>query len=97
MTKFYQIEKHLGKKFIKSYLNLLKSTIQNIEDYGVKKALTGPILRQDFQTIQKHIVTLHHLDENLNDAYKKFGQLTISLIEKNLDSISLNKFKKLFN
>lgn len=97
VTKFYQIEKNLGKKFIKSYLNLLKSTIQNIETYGVKRALTGPIVRKDFQTIQKHIKELSLLDKDLKNIYKKFGHLTISIIEKELNKSSIKKLKRLFD
>ncbi len=97
VTDFYQVEKFLGKKFIKSYINLLKSTIQNIEEFGVKKSLTGPIIREDIKTIEKHLSFLSKIDKNLIEVYKKFGQLTIKMIENDLKKETKNELKKLFN
>lgn len=96
VTQFYQIEKYFGKKAIKSYINLLKSTIQNIEKSGVKKSLTGPIIRGDLYTIQKHLKLLSKLDRNLKEIYSNFGQLTTKMLEPDLDRKSFNKLKKIF-
>lgn len=97
VTEFYQVEKFFGKKLIKSYIKLLKSTIQNIEEFGVKKSLTGPIIREDIQTIQKHLSSLSKIDKNLMELYKKFGQLTIKMIGNDLKKETRNNLKKLLS
>lgn len=96
VTKFYQIEKYFGKKAINSYLNLLKSTIQNIEELGVKESLTGPIIRQDIPTIQKHLQMLSTIDMNLKEIYAKCGKLTIEMIENELEPDTLIDLKRIF-
>lgn len=97
VTEFYQVEKFFGKKLIKSYIKLLKSTIQNIEEFGANKSLTGPIIREDIQTIQKHLSSLSKIDKNLMELYKKFGQLTIKMIENDLKKGTRNNLKKLLS
>lgn len=96
VTNFYQVEKYFGKNAIKSYLYLLKSTIRNIEEFGVKNSLTGPIVRGDLITIQKHSEMLSKIDRNLKDIYLKSGKLTLEMIYQDLDKKSVSKLKKFF-
>lgn len=84
VSKFLMVEKYLGKKFFRSYLNLLKSTIQNIEEFGSKKALTGPIVRSDIETITRHLNALLKLDKQILDIYRNFGYVTIKIIREQL-------------
>lgn len=97
VTEFYLIEKHFGRQMKKSYLNLLKSTIQNIEKFGITKSLTGPIIRDDFGTIQKHLKILSEINPFLKDIYIKFGKLTIEFIEQRIKKQPSEELKKLFN
>lgn len=84
VSKFLMVEKYLGRKFFKSYLNLLKSTIQNIEEFGSKKALTGPIVRNDIETIRRHLNVLSKFDKRILDIYRNFGFVTIEMIREQL-------------
>jgi predicted short-subunit dehydrogenase-like oxidoreductase (DUF2520 family) len=97
VTQFYQIEKYLGKKAVKSYLNLLLSTIQNIQNSGVKDALTGPILRGDVETVSKNLFALKSLNEELKSIYKNFGILTLELARDKIENLTLQKLKQLLS
>lgn len=97
VTQFYQIEKHLGKKAVNSYLNLLLSTIQNIQNSGVKNALTGPVIRGDVETVIKNIQSLKNLNSELKTIYKSFGILTLELIGDKLDKKTLQKLKQILS
>lgn len=44
---------------INDYMPLIKNNINNIENYGIDKALTGPILRNDLTTIKTHLDVLN--------------------------------------
>ncbi|MCP2606644.1 DUF2520 domain-containing protein, partial [Candidatus Aminicenantes bacterium AC-708-I09] len=41
-----------------SLLPLVKGTLENTEKYGIKKSLTGPLVRGDSETIHAHIEAL---------------------------------------
>ena len=60
---------------------LVKETVNNVFKIGVESALTGPIDRGDYKTIQKHIDALSddHLTQN---AYKLLGQSLLNIIKK---------------
>lgn len=97
VTQFYQIEKYLGKKAVKSYLNLLLSTIQNIQNSGVKDALTGPILRGDVETVSKNLFALKNLNAELKSIYKNFGILTLELARDKIDNLTFQKLKQILS
>ncbi|MCX8056751.1 MAG: DUF2520 domain-containing protein [Ignavibacteria bacterium] len=97
VTEFYLVEKFFGKKLINSYLNLLKSTIQNIEEYGARKALTGPIVRNDVETIKKHLNVLSQINPKMKELYKKFGLLTLEILDGERNLKSLEDLKDIFD
>ncbi len=82
VSLLFQVEQRLGKNFVGSYVNLIKSTIQNIETFGVKNSLSGPIVRGDEITIKKNIETLSKEIPELEKVYQKLGKLTKSLIHE---------------
>jgi predicted short-subunit dehydrogenase-like oxidoreductase (DUF2520 family) len=97
VTQFHQIEKYLGKKAVKSYLNLLLSTIQNIQNFGVDKSLTGPISRGDVLTVKKNLEALGTLHNELKIIYKKFGLLTLEIVKKKIDVSNFQEFQKVLS
>jgi len=97
IAQLYQIKKHLGTNFINSYLSLLKSTIQNVENFGVEKSLTGPLVRGDLITIKKNIQALKEKNPQLVNVYKTLGQLTLKLAKSSLEKGTLTKLKKLLS
>lgn len=57
---------------------LMQSSMKNIEDSGVNRALTGPIERADTKTIENHLNVLKE-DKDFFELYKKLGLHTIQL------------------
>lgn len=67
------------KTAIKAFLPLLKGTLDNMENYGTAKALTGPIARGDVGTVRKHLEALEKRAPESTDLYKLFGRYTVKL------------------
>jgi len=62
---------------IQALLPLLKGTINNLENLGIPKALTGPIARGDVGTVQIHLNTLKETAPAIIPAYCELGLQTI--------------------
>lgn len=79
-----KIFKDIGFKDINPFMPLLENNIKNISNYGVLDSLTGPIIRNDSETVLKHIKSLDGLDL---DIYKNISKILIemSLMKNNND------------
>jgi predicted short-subunit dehydrogenase-like oxidoreductase (DUF2520 family) len=53
---------------IEAYLELVRATIDNIEDLGVIDALTGPVARGDWETVARHRDAIDPSELALYDA-----------------------------
>lgn len=80
VTLMNEIKNTLGEEFIDSYLQLLNSTIQNIKNYSIENALTGPAIRGDVKTIKSNLTTLKKIDKNLSVIYNHYLKLTEKFI-----------------
>ena len=58
---------------------LVMGTIENVEALGTKKALTGPIVRGDVQTIEKHLEAMR---EDTKALYKTLGAYTLNMTDQ---------------
>lgn len=56
-------------------LFLSKQALENVETLGVKGALTGPVVRGDYQLIEAEKMALMDLDPDLGTLYGKFAQI----------------------
>ncbi len=90
------VQKILGRmeqsKDIEIVLPMVHATLDNIEKAGVDHALTGPILRGDIKTIEKHLETLKELDPELASSYVALGRITLTITERlgqNIDTLHL--------
>lgn len=63
---------------MKALWPLISGTITNIESFGTEKALTGPIVRGDCETIEKHLAVL---DANSRALYKALGRHTLTMTQ----------------
>lgn len=63
---------------MKALWPLISGTITNIESLGTEKALTGPIVRGDCETIEKHLSVL---DVNSKALYKALGKHTLTMTQ----------------
>ncbi len=72
---------------------LIESTLRNIKEKGIDDALTGPIVRGDIQTIEKH---LNSVDE-YSAIYKDLGiiALEITKSKKNLSDNTMDGLNKI--
>lgn len=62
-------------------LPLVQGTLQNVKDLGLEKALTGPILRGDVDTVRGHLKALGGNPE-AREVYKVLGRRALGLAAK---------------
>ena len=67
------------KEAIRAFWPLVKGTLLNIETRGTIQALTGPIVRGDEGTIEKHIQALQKSLPDLLNAYCELGLMTVDI------------------
>jgi predicted short-subunit dehydrogenase-like oxidoreductase (DUF2520 family) len=82
----------------KALLPLINGTINNIENIGIPKALTGPISRGDLSTILKHLDCLREMAPELLKLYSWLGFYTAQIaVEKGtINQQSMEEFQQLF-
>ena len=60
-------------------LPLMQGTVNNLNNVGLPKCLTGPVARGDLGTIQKHLDALEATSPELLSAYRELGRHTIPI------------------
>ncbi len=60
---------------------LIHGTLFNIEKKGTEKALTGPIVRGDTETIRTHIDEILRMAPDLLNLYQTIGRYTVNIAE----------------
>ncbi len=87
-----------GRDAFKVLKPLIENTLSNIEQVGISKALTGPIVRGDSETVEKHIEEIGSKIPNLLDLYKTLGchTIDIAMTGSGLSKSSAQKLKKIF-
>ncbi|MBW1754462.1 MAG: DUF2520 domain-containing protein [Deltaproteobacteria bacterium] len=68
-----------GRDVFKVLKPLIEGTLSNIEEVGIPAALTGPIVRGDAETVEKHIKEIGLTTPRLLDLYKTLGWHTIDI------------------
>jgi predicted short-subunit dehydrogenase-like oxidoreductase (DUF2520 family) len=58
---------------------LIAATLENLVEKGPAKAITGPVVRGDVNTIRRHIEMLKEGDAAIMNAYRAMAKLTASL------------------
>ena len=56
----------------RTLLPLVQGTLQNVKSLGLEKALTGPIVRGDIETVRKHLEALKS-DREAGRVYRSLG------------------------
>lgn len=59
---------------------LVFATLQNVKQFGPENAITGPIVRGDIQTLQRHLTVLREQAPALVPYYQAFGRLLLQTI-----------------
>jgi predicted short-subunit dehydrogenase-like oxidoreductase (DUF2520 family) len=86
------------KDSIKAFLPLMRGTLNNVENLGTHRALTGPIVRGDIDTIKSHIEAIKNRAPELLPLYMALGQSTVSIAKarEGLGEAIAHKMRKLF-
>lgn len=84
--------------FFDIYEPLITATIGNIGSSGSVGALSGPIERNDYKTLELHLKNLKRLDRSLLEFYIYMGKETIklALTKKSITKIDAKKLTDLF-
>jgi predicted short-subunit dehydrogenase-like oxidoreductase (DUF2520 family) len=85
VTELYSTMSLSEKNTLKILRPLIEQTLNNIEQYGSFKALTGPAARNDLETLNKHIFLLKNAKPNLIPSYKALSELCRQMRLKNTD------------
>lgn len=62
---------------------IVKNTTDNIFKLGIQKALTGPVARGDYQTVNKQQKALSEWSEDYGETYRLLGDIAKKLVSKN--------------
>lgn len=85
-----------GETAIKALMPLIKGAVSNFENFKSEKALTGPIKRGDYKTIEAHMKDLDN--SKYKELYEVMGSYTIAIAEKSgTDKSKLDKIEKLLD
>ncbi len=77
--KFFEAIEITQDDAAQALLPLIKGTVNNIEQLGPIKALTGPIARGDVNVIKGHLEALKGLDPRFIDIYRSISRLTVEI------------------
>ncbi|MCR4435530.1 MAG: DUF2520 domain-containing protein [Clostridiales bacterium] len=78
ISKEILIQCGMPRELEKSIYPLLAGAVNNIANYGIDRALTGPIVRGDTGTVKKHLEAL----TDYQDLYRSLGKVAVSLSYK---------------
>ncbi len=84
-----------AKEGVDALMPLLRTTVSNIDNYGVNHSISGPISRGDIDTIKGHIMAMSEKGLNCIDVYKTVGKKMVELVCEN--SLIDDELKKKMN
>lgn len=79
---------------LKVFMPIINRTLENALKYGIPEALTGPITRDDKDTIECHIENIRKNISGVLDYYNFMGEKTVEVARKQ-KSINLKQAKEL--
>jgi predicted short-subunit dehydrogenase-like oxidoreductase (DUF2520 family) len=65
-----------------AYLDLVRATIDNVDDLGPRDALTGPAARGDWETLTRHREVLEAMDADERSGYDAMVALALRLARR---------------
>jgi len=79
---------------IKALMPLINGAVSNFESFSSEDALTGPIKRGDYKTIERHVNDLEN--SKFKELYEVMGLYTIPIAKKSgIDKSKLDQIEKL--
>lgn len=82
----------------RALMPLIHGTINNVENIGIPKALTGPIARGDLSTINKHLDCMEEMAPELVKLYTLLGSYTVPIAKEKgtIDEKTMRAFQQVF-
>ncbi len=76
---------------------LISATIDNVNRFGPTEALTGPIVRGDTETVEKHLSAVREVSTELADLYRHLGRraLSIAMLKGSLEESAAGRLHEL--
>ncbi|HEY5532336.1 MAG TPA: DUF2520 domain-containing protein [Candidatus Anoxymicrobiaceae bacterium] len=83
--------------FAEAFAPLYRASVENVARLGPVEALTGPLVRGDAGTIEKHLTALAEFDPGLATLYSRVCLWGLNLVEErgNLDRESIDQMRAL--
>lgn len=81
--KFFETAGMEREHIVQAIEPLIASTLSNVREKGTIDALTGPIVRSDFDTVSVHLHATKSLLPNELDLYQSMAHRTIQMLENN--------------
>lgn len=75
------------KQSLAALLPLLRGTVDNLARVGLPDALTGPIVRGDVATIERHVAALAQRAPDTLPIYRALGTATVALAEQQTEHV----------
>lgn len=80
-------------------LPLLTSAVRNLVEIGLPSAMTGPVVRGDVDSLERHVAALERAAPDLIDLYRRLGREALRIARKrvpNLDDRAVEQMAALF-
>lgn len=61
---------------------MIRQTLNNVMTLGADEALTGPILRGDAETVERHLAALRRLDRGFPEIYAALGRRALAIARR---------------
>ncbi len=94
-TRLLMAQGFTRRQAVRALLPLTRQTLDNIECIGSRAAWTGPLTRDDFFTVQKHVEALAEFPSEYLEAYQAVSRLAVSVLAAS-PSASLQQLDRVF-
>ncbi|MGE5526505.1 MAG: Rossmann-like and DUF2520 domain-containing protein [Rhodospirillaceae bacterium] len=76
---------------------LVRETIDNVFKRGTVAALTGPVVRGDVATVEKHVRGLDAVDPRIGSVYRDLSSIALELARERLDAEAVLKLAEILS
>jgi predicted short-subunit dehydrogenase-like oxidoreductase (DUF2520 family) len=94
-TRILMTQGFTRRQATRALVPLTRQTLENLECIGPRAAWTGPLTRDDFSTVERHLSALSNFPSEYLDAYEALSRLTVSVLSDDASS-ALRKLGEIF-
>jgi len=87
------------REALNSLFPLIITTLNNMQEQGVEKSLTGPVSRGDVSTVKKHLQILSESFPQYKSIYQQLGKITLEYksVQNSISGQSYQELQQLLN